>query len=437
MSLKILMTTFAILAFALGMRAQDTIIVSKAELLTKAKDKNLQIQIAHKIQQSAEADYLQSRALFLPQVQASYSAMTTTNALNAFGFKLNQENISQADFNPSLLNAPNSVSDFATRLVVQQPIINLDGLYERKAAQVKAEALGLKAARTEEYLIMEISKAYLQLQMAYNVVNVLQQAKATVLSNEVQTQNYFNSGLLQKPDLLAMQVRVTEINNQLQYAVSNVQNASDYIYFLINEPSIGKIFKPAEILQYEPSMEAAPTVLNQERKDIQSYSKSILAYENMLISKKKKLYPRLNAFGSFEFHDKSPLRFRGEGYNLGMQLSWDIFDGYKTYSAIQKSKVELEISQSEKQSYVSQSQLEINKAVRQLQDAANKVILTKQAVEQAKEAYRIRVNRYGQGLEKTSDILNSETMMSQKHLEYQMAVFEYSVTKVYLQFLNP
>lgn len=95
------------------------------------------------------------------------------------------------------------------------------------------------------------------------------------------------------------------------------------------------------------------------------------------------------------------------------------------------AKLQTEITQ-----YNKQSQLELNKANRQVQDAENKVNLTKLALEQSKEAYRIRKNRYDQGLEKSSDLLMSETTMSQKDLEYQQAIFEYNVALEYYKFLK-
>jgi outer membrane protein TolC len=80
--------------------------------------------------------------------------------------------------------------------------------------------------------------------------------------------------------------------------------------------------------------------------------------------------------------------------------------------------------------------LELNKTNRQLKDAENKVSLSKLALEQSQEAYRIRQNRFTQGLEKTTDLLQSETQMIQKELEYLQSVFEYNFTKQYLQFLT-
>ena len=69
---------------------------------------------------------------------------------------------------------------------------------------------------------------------------VLEKANATAKANLKMVENYFKNGMLQKTDLLNVQVRVNEIANQLQYAKSNVQNASDYLAFLLNEDINGK-----------------------------------------------------------------------------------------------------------------------------------------------------------------------------------------------------
>ncbi len=79
---------------------------------------------------------------------------------------------------------------------------------------------------------------------------------------------------------------------------------------------------------------------------------------------------------------------------------------------------------------------EFIKAKRQLKDAENKLNLTDLATEQSKEALRIRTNRFKQGLEKSSDLLISETQYLQKQLEYLQTVFDYNYTKSYVEFLT-
>ena len=425
-----------LISLSLGAIAQDTITISKNELLEKVTDKNLQIKIAEKTLAGAKADYNESNSLFLPKISASHTAMMTTNPLMAFGSKLNQEILTPADFNPALLNDPDKTENYATRIEVLQPLINIDGLYGRKAAKSKMEAFDLQLERTKEYLELEVNKAFMQLQLAYKAVEVLEKANTTAQANLKLIENYNKQGLLQKTDLLSVQVRVNEVKNQLQYAKSNVQNASDYLAFLLDESNENKVYKPLEVIENTIEISTFETQLSANRKDVLAMDKSVEAYEKMAKMSQMNFLPRLNAFGSYEMYDTQLFQTGAKGYTIGAQLSWDIFDGYKSIGKHQKAKAEFQKAEVEAKQYKAQSQLELNQTNRQLADAENKVNLTKLALEQAQEAYRIRANRFKEGLEKTTDLLQSETLQQQKELEYLQAVFEYNFTKKYLEFLT-
>lgn len=432
----LIVTVFGIFALAFSASAQDTIVISKKEILEKVNDNNLQIKIAEKNAASAKADYNQSNSLFLPSITASHTAISTTNPLMAFGSKLNQEILTASDFNPALLNDPNQTQNYATKIEVLQPLINVDGFYGRQAAKSKYEAYQLQTERTKEYLQLEVNKSFMQLQLAYKAVEVLEKANKTAQANLKLVENYAKQGMLQKTDLLSVQVRVNEVANQLQYAKSNVQNASDYLAFLLNEDNTNKVFKPIEEIENVIEISAFEPKLISNRKDILAMDKSVEAYGKMTQMNKMSFLPRLNAFGSYELYDTQIFQTGAKGYTIGAQLSWSVFDGYKTIGKYQKAKADYDKAQTESQQYKAQSQLELNKTNRQLLDAENKVNLSKLALEQSQEAYRIRENRFKEGLEKTTDLLNSETLQFQKELEYLQAVFEYNFTKKYLEFLT-
>ena len=131
-------TYMIILLFLTGtMFSQEAILITKNEAISKALENNNSIKIVGEQVNKSKADYQQTIAVFLPNISASYTGITTTNPLMAFGSKLNQEVISQSDFNPQLLNNPNRTNNFTTKIEVQQPLINIDGLFQRKAAKAK------------------------------------------------------------------------------------------------------------------------------------------------------------------------------------------------------------------------------------------------------------------------------------------------------------
>lgn len=423
-----------LLLFTIAVHAQEIVEISKDEVIAKVKANNNNIKISEEEFNAAKADYSQTNAIFLPNISASHTGISTTNPLMSFGSKLNQGILTANDFNPSLLNNPTKTQNFATKIEIQQPLINLDGVYQRKAAKSKMEAMSLQTLRTQDYLMFEVDKAYMQLQLAYKAVEVLEKAlKASEVNKEL-ADNSFKEGLLQRADVLNVEIRITEVRNQLQSAKSNVQNASNYISFLMNDKS-DVVYIPSEKLNVT-NITVDDQKISENRSDIKAMELALKGFEAMNKADKMAFLPRLNAFGSYEMYDDKIFQGDASGYIIGAQLSWDIFQGSKRFGKAQKSKAEFEKSKLEYNQYVSKSNLELNKTKRQLIDAKNRLELTSLAVQQSEESLRIRQNRFKEGLEKTSDLLLAETQFSQKQLEYYQTIFEYNFTQTYLEFLT-
>ncbi len=420
--------------FTISVHGQELVPISKSDVLLKVSENNTSIKISEKEFNAAKADFNQTNAVFLPNITASHTGIATTNPLMAFGSKLNQEILTQNDFNPALLNDPSQIENFATKFEIQQPLINVDGMYQRKAAKSKMEAMALKTERTTDYLTFEVEKAYMQLQLAYKGVTVLEKALVAANSNKKLADNSFKQGYLQRADVLNVEVRVTEVQNQLQMAKSNVQNASNYLSFLMNDDNY-VVYTPTDSLTISVVTLETQSI-SENRSDIKAMQLATNAYESMNKADKMAFLPRLNAFGSYELYDDQVFQGDANGYLFGAQLSWDVFQGSKRFGKAQKSKAEFEKSKLEYNQYVSQSNLELNKAKRALLDAENKLTLTALALSQSQESLRIRTNRFKEGLEKTSDLLSAETQYSQKQLEYYQTIFEYNYAQAYMQFLT-
>jgi outer membrane protein TolC len=156
----------------------------------------------------------------------------------------------------------------------------------------------------------------------------------------------------------------------------------------------------------------------------------------MLKSSKMSFVPRANAFANYEWNDAEVFGYNANNYMFGLQLSWDIFDGYKNIGKVHAEKAQLEKATLQQESYIAQSTLELNKTKRKLADVTNNVKLSKLALDQSEEALRIKTNRFEQGLEKTADLLFVDTQYQQKQLDYLNAIFNYNYTLAYLNFLT-
>lgn len=433
---KALLAILLMEAAVYKLEAQDsTKHIQLNDAISATLSNNKSIRLAQLDERIAETNYKQTTAFFLPQIGLSYTAISSNNPLNAFGFKLQQQSITQNDFNPSLLNAPGATGDFTTKLEVQQPLVNADLWFKRKAAAKQAEMYPLITGRTKENLTYEVQKAYLQLQLAYDAVKVLEEALQTAHSVYKFTDDHFQQGLIQKSDVLNAQVMVRAVETNLAKAKSNIGNASDYLGLLMGQGN-GIIYTVDPSSQTTDSPIGSPAEVPKNRSDFMAMQKAIEATDLQIQSQKKSKYPRLNTFGSYQFNDYRLLGFGSNAYLMGVQLSWTIFKGNSTRNSVaaqllERNKLKEQLSQQQEQ-----SRLELNKAYRDLADAQFDITQQQLSIQQAKEALQILQNRFQQGLANTTDVLQAATQVSQQQYALVQAIYHVNITKAYVQLLT-
>ncbi len=424
---------FSLLVNFKEVAAQDSVKqISLSEVITTALQNNQSVRLATLDETIAASKYKQTEAVYLPQVGLSYSAMSTNNPLNAFGFKLQQRTISAADFNPDLLNHPSGTPDFTTKLEIQQPLINMDMWYQKKAAAKQSSMYQYQTQRTKEYITFEVQKAYLQLSLTFQMVTVLEDALKTTQSVEKFTNDYYQQGLVQKSDLLNTQVRVKTVETNLMKAKSNISNASDYLSLLMGTKS-GVVYK---VVNDNSFFSDSTGKINATRSDFMAMQTAIEASNLSIEASKKSFLPKLNAFGSYQLNDAKMLGFGANAYLAGIQLSWDIFKGNRTKNTISTQTLERNKLSEQLVQQQDQTKMELAKTHRDLTDAKAEVLQQQLAIEQAAESLRILQNRYRQGLVNTNDVLMVATMLAQQQLALAQAVYQVNMTKAYEQFLT-
>jgi outer membrane protein TolC len=423
---------FAICSFTA--RAQDSVRqLVLADAVKMAMEQNRQIGLAKKDEQIAQSQFKQTDAIFLPQVNLSYTGFTTNQPLSAFGFKLQQAKVQQADFNPAILNKPGATGNVLTQLSVQQPLYNPDQAYMRKAAAKQTAVYAFTTQRTAEAVELQVTNAYLQLEFSYEVVGVLEEALKTVKDIYRFTNDRYQQGLLQKSDVLNVAVQVKAAETGLAEAKSQIVTLSDQLGLLMNAPK-GLVYKtvPVAMDTVVAVTDSAPV----DRADFKAMKTAVDAYDLSIKSTRMSMLPKINGFANYQFNDKKLFGFGANAYMAGLQLSWDIFKGNQAKNKMATQMLEKNKLQQQLQDNMEQTATEIRKVNRQIADNIYRVTQQSLAVESASEALRIVQNRYTQGLINTTDVLQAQTQLSQQKMGYAQAVFMKKSAISYLHFLT-
>jgi len=431
MKRKFLTLTLILTVYVSGFAQKESRFLGLSEAVSTALKENKQAKLSQLEQQIAASDYKKSDAFFLPRLSASYTAMSTNNPLNVFGFKLQQQSVTAADFNPALLNNPPAQNDFSAKIDLSIPLLNVDQLYMRKALSAQKEAAQYGVTRTKEYITFEVRKAYLQLQLIYQQKKLLEEALNTAKSVYSSTERFFEQGLIRKPDVLNAKMHLSGVETKLEKAKSSISNASDYISMLMGQAA------GTDYQVEEPSLlGSTDKILPAERADFKAMEKAVQASDMMLKSARMSLLPRLNAFGNYQFNDSKLVGFNSKSYLVGAQLSWNIFNGIQTKHTIQSQKLTSDKLKEQYSSQVLQAQMEWNQTKRDLNDISFELRQESDIVQQASEALRIIKDRYEQGLEKTTDLLVAQTQLSEQQLNYAATIYKQNLTAAYLDFIT-
>ncbi|WP_075590118.1 TolC family protein [Labilibacter marinus] len=375
---------------------------------------------------SAQADNQQANAMYLPSVELSNTFYSTTDPLNAFGFKLQQAIVTQADFNPDLLNNPGTVNNFHTQIKVEQPIINVDAWLGKSAASKTVKAIELKSEYTKAHIHFILKQTYYALQLAQNRKSVIEKAYKASEAYLSMAQDNLEQGYMKDADVLAIKVRTLELDAQLKSTDNQEKSIQESLNFLIGRDISLPIQLADSIQQVSYSNTSFNAVNN--RADVMAMQYGMEAHELMKKSNSFSFAPRINAFGMYNMYDADFGGFDSNSWMVGVNLQWKIFNGGKNLGKISKSKAEYSKAQISYHEYLDKGNMELMQAQRDILVNQSQILTYKTAAEQAQESLRIRANRYKEGMERTSDLLMAEAKSAESKLMHLNALYNYNVS---------
>jgi len=373
----------------------------------------------------AKADKQQALGAFLPSVELSSTYSSTNDPLYAFGFKLQQESVTAADFNPTILNNPETSNHFVTQLKVEQPLVNLDAWMEKSAAKFAYKANVLKAEYTMDHIIFIVKQTYYGLQLAQEKLQVISKAYKAATSYLSMAEDNLKQGYLKETDVLSVKVRLLELQAQQLEAQNQIHSVSEMLNFLIGNP----INQPISVTDHIEKVDFNNTGLTSvaSRPDVLAMQNGLEAQRLMQKSALMKFVPRVNGFGMYNMYDKDIAQFDANSWLVGINLQWKLFNGGQNLGKYNKARAQFHKSETAYTEYLDKGNMEIMQAQRNINVSESQLLSYQLAAEQSGESLRIRTNRFKEGLERTSDLLSAEAKFAESELKYLNAIYQYNM----------
>lgn len=422
-TILIIMAGLNISSFANWKDTSSVLTLDQALSLAEANNTEILKSIA--MVKNAKADQQQLLSIFLPSIELSYNYSTTNDPLYAFGNKLQQGIVTQNDFNPELLNNPDRIDHFNTQVKLEQPIINIDAWMAKSSSKHALKAAEFKSEYTKEHIRFVVKQTYYALQLAKEKQLVLSKALKATKAHVAVAEDNMKQGYLKITDVLAVKIRLLDLEAKVKEAEDQIQSVSEMLNFLIGRDLHLNITTTDSIEKVKYINKGVMSVEN--RSDVMAMFNGLEARKQMKKSSSMKFLPRVNGFGMYNLYDAEFASFDSNSWMLGLSLQWKIFNGGKNIGSINKSKALLHQTELSYKEFIAKENIELSKAIRNIEVKKSQAMSYQLAAEQAKESMRIISERYKEGLERTSDLLANEASYEESELKRINAIYQFNV----------
>jgi len=381
--------------------------------------------------QQAESELRQADVAGLPRVNLSLSGTRSNDALNAFGLKLGQERIAQADFDPVRLNHPAGINNLNTRVEIHAPVYtggHLEAQTDVARAQLRAARAGDEAARQQ--LILETVKAYqgVHLARAWRVLS--EQSLAAADEYARVTEQLLAQGMAVKSDRLSAKVRFDDAQLRVEEAKRQEVTALDRLKWLMGrslsdtvdvgpEAAFELPSGEAELLRAE-AVRAHPGVhVLRQQIDVNSAGVS---------AARAATRPQASLMARHDWNDAA-LGLGAASYTVAGVLSWNAFDGGAGHAAIDRAQAARQASLARLRQSEEAVAFQVTEARRRALLADERVKVREEAIRDAEEAQRLTRMRYQNGMTTQVDLFAVQTRLDQARTELAQARHERSMAR--------
>ena len=425
----------AILAAGAAGAADTPRSLSLAAAIQTAATQNPAILAARHTVATAEANIVQARSGYLPQVDFTQDYRRTDNPMWSFGTRLNQGEIAAQDFDPARLNNPDAIPNFATSFSLGWSLYDgghtAIGVRQAEDAR-QAAALGL--ARTRQQVIARTAQAYVGLLLARRNITVLDTALETARAHLKMVQSRFDSGFVVKSDLLRAQVRMGELQQSLLQAESSAQVAQAALNAMLgiaeNDPL--KLATPLDKCRtLEGALDGWLQTALATRPDLQQLKLQETIAEAEIRRTKAGHYPHLNLMGNYEINSEALDEFK-ENYTVGAVMRINLFSGRRISAGTRAARTSLAQLQALRRDMELGIRVQTRRAFLSAVSAWQQIEVAREAVQQAEEGLRIVGNRYQSGLLTIVALMDADVALQQARTRHFKALHDYKVARIQL-----
>jgi outer membrane protein TolC len=308
-----------------------------------------------------------------------------------------------------------------------------------KSSQLAREAALLDLENVINDALLQVRTGFYSVLLAREQIKV-QESNVQLLQEQLKTAtDRFEAGTVSSFEKLRAEVAVANAKvplisarNEYRLAIEALRLA---LGFTTNTPEFAsKVPNFVGSLDFTPQnfdLQASFDAARANRPDLQRLTKLVGVREQDVRTQRSNYYPNLGVAGGYQFRNSpyggNQLNEALDGWTIGLQSSWAIFDGRATAGRVAQARSVLnqtKLTLDEAQLAVD---VEVRRAHSQWQEATELAEASARVVEQATESVRLANARYNAGTGTQLDVLSAQVDLTTARNNQLQAYYGYNV----------
>lgn len=432
----LLLLVIATGSFAQQQQQQKLNLQQSIELgLKNSKD----LRISQSKMETAGAKLSEANSQLLPQLkfQAGYTRLSSVPPFQV-----------QIPFMPNPIKISDVILDnYNLRISLQQPVFTgfrLSSL--RSAASLQNQAAETDYSKDINEAAFRIQSAFWQFYKAQQLLSVLNENLIQNQKHLEDTRNNLQNGLVTQNDVLKLEVLYSNTKLQQIEAQNNLDVAKVAFNQALGLPLDAQTDIDVKDIKTDLASEKQGAYkfediikeAKQNRGELKSLQYRFQASREAAAAARSGWFPSIYLNANYYYNNPNaryqpPVKQFKDSWDLGVSLSWDIWNwGYTSAQVTQaeQNAIQSETSLSQANEAV---ELEVYSNYLTYQCSMEKVTVSSQSIDQAKENYRIINDKYNVQLATSTDLIDAETAVLQAQTNYNNALVDYELAKARLE----
>jgi outer membrane protein len=399
---------------AIPTRATPTYTIEQAVALAQAQ--NPDIAIARKKVLAARGGLIEARSGFMPSL--------TSTGLYDKRQQQSESQLRQEDYN-------------ATLRLEQNLYTGGQVTSQRAIARLNIEKQNYELQETASHVAMDVRIAFNDLLLNRAKVRVRQDS-VRVFDEELKSQQQsFNAGIVGKLNVQRAEVALANEQPELFDAQTQLKNSylrlGDLFGLTARPGTEAAPFEVSGELQYQPNQSDLNDCLaraDANRAVIKARQKDIEIEDQQYILDRSALRPHVRAFSGYEVYSERDPDVGPEfnyGYVVGINATWNIFDGFATKGRMQATRARREAAVQALAAARRAVASEVRSAFFDLQQAERVLETETRNVQTADEALEIAKGNFAAGLGTQLDILQAASDVTRTRTTRLSAIYLHNV----------